>query len=183
MPKRVDYRAFTNYIKPLSLAFVPSPIFSLLGYVMSKRRVVAGGYAESSDGFEDEPVSAPEPPVKKAKPEPFAPPRSSCSSTRGSMSLGPASVSSRRPTPLLEPTSRSQSANPPTLRNTPELNDSQALREEVCEYNCRHVMYFNFNLTSGPAPDSEPGGTAADSSNDDPVIKRQTPVLKNVSGE
>ncbi|KAG9093099.1 hypothetical protein FRC06_011673 [Ceratobasidium sp. 370] len=96
---------------------------------MSKCKIVAGGYEESSDGPDIDLIASPKPSSKRSKSAPYAPPRltipskpgptpfqlpsSAVSSTRGSVPPRHVSTSSRRPTPAPD--------NTQTARNTPEI--------------------------------------------------------------
>lgn len=119
---------------------------------MSKRKVVAGGYEESSDGSDSEAVIFPNPPAKKAKPAPFAPPRLSLATRPGPNALqlpkscGPSvhrsvfpSEPCKRPTPTIEPTLQleAQPGGISTSGNTPERQDVQEL-EGTGESNPAH---------------------------------------------
>jgi hypothetical protein len=101
---------------------------------MSKRKVMAGGYEESSDDFQPDPGNSPQRPPRRVA---YAPPRLTTASKAGpgvfqlpgvialprapvppSRHLSLPSTSSRRPTPAIE------SAH--SARNTPDI--------QVCEY-------------------------------------------------
>ncbi|KAG9089974.1 hypothetical protein FS749_000914 [Ceratobasidium sp. UAMH 11750] len=92
-----------------------SCILFLIWFIMSKRKIIAGGYEDSDSETSIEPLDLPNPPAKRGKSGPYAPPRigvapagalgafqvprSSSFSSQGSAGLVPIS----RPTPVSDP--------------------------------------------------------------------------------
>ncbi|KAG9074291.1 hypothetical protein FRC06_010793, partial [Ceratobasidium sp. 370] len=96
---------------------------------MSKRKVVAGGYEESSDGIEIDPSAGFELSLKRSKSTPYAPPRLTVQSksVAGAFRLPGSAASSMRGSvpPLSSRRSTPASDSIQTARSTPEIQTSR----------------------------------------------------------